>query len=209
MVMTAPKKRSYTDAQIAEIQQLSFQEGQENGRELAISSIEMNIENQLEQIFANLSNLLLDTQDQIEQVRGQAAELALIIAKKFVPALIEENPTAEIEKLFASCVSSLNAEPRIVIRVEESIVDILKDKIDSMARKAGYPGRIVLIGETYPHQAMCQIEWVDGGVTHRSPEQMNQIDQKIMAFTGKAVSDPYASPETQEDECDNQSEPNG
>ncbi len=193
MVAAAPKKRSYTDAQISEIQHHAFLEGQASGRELAISSIEMNIENQLEQIIANLSDLFLNTQDQIEKLQGQAAELALTIAKKFVPALIEENPTAEIERLFASCVGSLTAEPRIVIRVEESIVDILKDKIDSMARKAGYPGRIVLIGETYPHQAVCRIEWVDGGVTHRSPEQMNLIEQKIMAYTGKAFSDVNSS----------------
>ncbi len=177
------KKRVLTDAQISEIQEAAFQDGKRNGQETSLLRIEMQAEKFLEQISSDCTELFSKVDEHIELLRGQAAGLALIIAKKLAPALIASNPTAEIEELLASCVANLNAQPRIIIRVEESLLDALKEKIEFMAKKAGYPGRVVLIGETDVPGAACQIEWVDGGVTHRSAEQLAEIDRKIAQFT--------------------------
>ncbi|MEQ1889146.1 MAG: FliH/SctL family protein [Alphaproteobacteria bacterium] len=179
---TPPKKRSFTDAQISEIQEMAFQDGEKRGQEASLLHIEMQAGKFLEQISSNCSELFSKVDGHIELLRGQAAELALIIAKKLAPALIASNPTAEIEVLLASCAANLNAQPRIVIRVHESLLEALKEKIELMAKKAGYPGRVVLIGETEVDGAACQIEWVDGGVTHRSSEQLALIDKKIAEF---------------------------
>lgn len=179
---TPPKKRVFTDAQILELQEAAYSDGQRNGLELALSRIETRVEHSLEHILASCSELYLSLDSRIEMLRAEAAELALKLAKALVPALIASNPTAEIEALFASCVAHLHAEPRIVIRVEESLIGVLKERIESMARKAGYPGRIVLIGEADGNGAACQIEWVDGGVSHRSAAQLAIIDHKIAEF---------------------------
>ena len=176
------KKRVFTDAQISELQEAAYSEGQRDGLELALSCIETRVEHSLDHILANYSQLFSSVDGRIDLLRAEAAELALKLAKALVPALIASNPTAEIEALFASCVAHLHAEPRIVIRVEEALIGVLKEKIEAMARKAGYPGRIVLIGEADGNSAACQIEWVDGGVTHRSAAQLAMIDHKIAEF---------------------------
>lgn len=183
-----PKKRVLTDSQIVEIQEAAFLEGERAGLELALSRIESRGERSLERLLETYSELFQSVDDHIVMLRAEAAELALKLAKALVPALIASNPTAEIEALFASCVANLHAEPRIVIRVEESLLDLLKEKIEAMARKAGYPGRVVLIGEADTHGARCQIEWVDGGVMHRSPEQLALIDRKIAEFASRSNS---------------------
>lgn len=181
------KKLSFTDAQIKEIQHAAYSEGLLAGEDAALLRIQKRSEEILEQIAAQYSDLMSSVNDQICFLRGQSAELALLIAKKLTPALIAKTPTVEIEKLFLECVANLNAEPRIVIRVDEALIDDVKDKIDHLSRKAGYPGRVVLIGKPDALPAECQIEWADGGVTFRSPEQLAHIDQMIAEYVSGAA----------------------
>lgn len=179
---TPPKKRSFTDDQIKEIQEAAFSEGKMAGENEALLRIERQSEICLEHIFSQYSNLISSVDEKICLLRKDSAELALLIAKKLATALIAEKPTAEIEALFMSCVANINAEPRIVIRADENLIDILKEKIEHMARKSGYPGHVVLIGESDSHPAACQIEWADGGVSYRSSEQLALIDQLIADY---------------------------
>ncbi|MGK2870796.1 MAG: hypothetical protein ACSLFL_00905 [Alphaproteobacteria bacterium] len=182
-----PKKRTLTVAQIKEIEDAAFSAGLSAGEQAALLRIERQAEASLEQIFAQCSTLMSAVSEQVCLLRGHSAELALLIAKKLASALIAEKPTAEVEKLFLSCVANLNAEPRIVIRVSEELVDILKEKIDHMARKTGYPGRVVLIGDPDSRPAECQIEWADGGVTYRSSQQLELIDQMIAEYVSGTI----------------------
>lgn len=184
-----PKKRVLTNDQILEIQETAFSDGARSGETAALLKIEKKMDQTLDQIAAQYSGLFTEVNEQMAVLRCQAAELALVIAKKFAPAVIGRFPEAEIENLFTSCVANLNAEPRIVIRVEESLLDALKEKIEFMARKAGYPGRVVIIGEPDARHSECRIEWVDGGVMHRSPDQLAVIDQLISAYVSGTSAD--------------------
>ncbi len=182
-----PKKRSLTEAQIQEIQAAAHAVGVIAGEEASLKKIEKQAADVLEQISAQYAELFNNVAQDIAQIREQSAELALFIANAMVPALIAQQPCAEIERLFQACIANLNAEPRIVIRVEEALLETLKEKIDQMARQAGYPGRVVMLGEPGALPAQCQIEWSDGGVTHRSPEQLRLIEQRIAEYvTGRS-----------------------
>lgn len=175
-----PRKRALTEAQIEDIRREAFAEGVKKGESLALAGIEMRAVEILDHIAARIPAFYAQIADQIDVVRHQAASLAMEISNALVPALIAREPLAEIEKLFGACVEHLKAEPRIVIRVEDQLIEPLKDKIEGIAYQAGYPGRIVLLGEPEFLPAQCQIEWSDGGVNHRSPEQQGIIG-KILA----------------------------
>ena len=183
---TAPKKRFYTDSQIKEIQDAAYAEGVIAGESAALLKIEKQAEETLSILSSQYSSLISSVSDQVAFLRTQSAGLALIIAQKLASALIAEKPTAEIEKLFLSCLDNLNAEPRIVLRVDETLIEILKEKIERMAIKAGYPGRVILIGEPDTHPAQCKIEWSDGGVSYRSSEQLAHIDQVIANYVSRS-----------------------
>lgn len=179
-VKAPPRKRAFTDAQIEEIRLEAFAEGTKKGENSALMRIEMRAVEILEHIAAQIPALYVHIAEQMDVVRHHSASVALEIATALVPALIAREPLAEIEQLFGACVEHLKAEPRIVIRVEDQLIETLKDKIDGIAHQAGYPGRIVLLGEPEFLPAQCQIEWSDGGVNHRSPEQQGVI-KKILA----------------------------
>lgn len=178
----APKKRVLTEVQISEIQEKSFSEGVLAGEQAALMLIEKRVEENIAQIITQYSDLQTDVDEQISLMRCQFVNLALVIAKKLSSALIDKYPLEEIEKLFLSCVQNLNAEPRIVIRVNESLIDLLKERIEGVAKKAGYAGRIVILGEPETLSAACRIEWADGGVSCRSEEHLEQIDRMVSEY---------------------------
>lgn len=182
----ASKKRAYTDAQIEEIRDGAMADGMLAGEQAALQRIERRVEENLQIILANLSELHSEIEEKLRVLRAEAAELSLLVAKKLAASLIARQPLAEIEELFSACASSLNAEPRIVIRADESQAGILQEKIETLSRKAGYPGKIVIIGEPDMRDAQCQIEWSDGGVTYRSPDQLEYIDRLIREYAALA-----------------------
>lgn len=184
-----PRKRAYTDAQIENIREEAFNDGITAGEKSALSRIEMRCAETLTHISAQIPDLYTDVSEKITVLQKQSADLALLISKVLAPALIAREPLAEIEQLFVACVGHLRAEPRIVIRMEEGLVESLKDKLENVARQAGYTGRIVLLGEPDALPAQCQIEWADGGVTHRSPEQLAIIEKMISQYVTGANTD--------------------
>jgi flagellar assembly protein FliH len=192
------KKRVYNDEQITEIQNASFSEGLAAGEAAALTRVEQRIAATLDQIRDQYENLLADAAAHISSNLRQSAELALDISNALIPELIARQPIAEIEKLFVECIAHLKAEPRIVIRIEEALIDQLKKHIDHIAHQAGYPGKVILIADPDALPAQCQIEWSDGGVTHRSREQQALIERKVLDY----VSCYGISPEdTGEREC--------
>lgn len=181
-VISSPRKRVYTETQIEEIQNAAFSEGVAAGEKATLLRIEKKTEENLELLQQHYASMISEVERGMQMLRAEAAELALLIAQKLSTALIEQQPLVEIEQLFNSCIAHLNAEPRIVIRVGDILVDPLKDKIEGLARKAGYPGRIVIIGEPDALAAQTQIEWPDGGVNYRSPEMIAHIDKLISDY---------------------------
>jgi flagellar assembly protein FliH len=96
----------------------------------------------------------------------EAVEVAVAVARKLAPSLIEREPFAEISALASGCFRELVAAPHIVVRVNEGLYAAAREKIDEIARAHAFAGRLVVLGEPNISAGDCRIEWADGGV-HR------------------------------------------
>ena len=96
----------------------------------------------------------------------EAVEVAVAVARKLAPNLIEREPFAEISALAAGCFRELVAAPHIVVRVNDGLYAAAREKIDDIARAQAFAGRLVVLGEPNVASGDCRIEWADGGV-HR------------------------------------------
>lgn len=95
----------------------------------------------------------------------EAVEVAVAVARKLAPTLIEREPFAEIAALAGSCFRELIASPHIAVRVNDSLYAEAREKLDGIARAHGFEGRLVVLGEPGVANGDCRIEWADGGVT--------------------------------------------
>jgi flagellar assembly protein FliH len=145
---TAAHRRGYADAQ----------------RDAAIEA-GRRVANTLERIalcLGEANNALHEIETRLE---CEAVEVAVAVARKLAPALLEREPFAEISALAGSCFRELIAAPHLAVRVNDLVYATARERLDEIARAHGFEGRLVVLGEPGIGVGDCRIEWADGGVT--------------------------------------------
>ncbi|MCB1508253.1 MAG: flagellar assembly protein FliH [Hyphomicrobiaceae bacterium] len=119
-----------------------------------------------------------------ERVEREAAalSLALTVARKLAPALIEMNPRAEIEALIADALRPLSKTPHLVVRLAAEDAEALDATLSAMAREKGFAGRLVVLGEDSMARGDCRIEWADGGIVRERATIDAEIDRLVETY---------------------------
>jgi flagellar assembly protein FliH len=112
----------------------------------------------------------------------QAAVLAVTMAKKLAGALVERYPLAEIEAVARSVFGHLRAVPHVVVRVEASLVDAVKPRIDRVAAEAGFAGAVMVLGEPDIRVGDARIEWADGAAVRDSAALERVLDEVVRRY---------------------------
>jgi flagellar assembly protein FliH len=112
----------------------------------------------------------------------QAIEVAVAVARKLAPSLIEREPFAEITALAGGCFRELVAAPHIVVRVNEGLYAAAREKIEDIARAHAFGGRLVALGEPDIAAGDCRIEWADGGVRRDAGATDRAIGEAVARY---------------------------
>ena len=136
----------------------------------------------LERIAASLAeatNALAAIEARLE---CEAVEVAVAVARKLAPALIDREPFAEISALASNCFRELVAAPHIVVRVNDSLYAAAREKLDDVARAHGFEGKLVVLGEPSIGVGDCRIEWADGGVNREASAAEGAIGEAVTRY---------------------------
>jgi flagellar assembly protein FliH len=112
----------------------------------------------------------------------EAVEVAVAVARKLAPTLVEREPFAEISALASSCFRELIAAPHVVVRVNESLYAAAREKLDDVARAHGFEGKLVVLGEPGVGVGDCRIEWADGGVNREAGAADGTIGEAVARY---------------------------
>ena len=112
----------------------------------------------------------------------EAVEVAVAVARKLAPALIEREPFAEISALASNCFRELVAAPHVVVRVNDSLYAAAREKLDDIARAHGFEGKLVALGEPSVGVGDCRIEWADGGVNREASAAEGAIGEAVTRY---------------------------
>ena len=179
---------SLSQSKLEDMRAAAFAEGQEAGRVEALASLEQSCESLLQNILIAGQNLTSRQEEQVNLMHKEAAKLAFAIIGKLAPAMVEKTPLEEIELLVRQCLKNSPLEPRLVIRVDETILPAVQDRLEGIKQSSGYPGQVILISETMTHISDCRVEWANGGVERDFDSLMTTIETTIQQF--------IAAPET-------------
>ncbi len=164
------------------LRETAFAEGHEAGRAEALGGLEQSSDALLQNILTATQNLEQRQDEQVALMHKEAAKLAYAIIEKLAPAVVEKTPLAEIELLVDQCLKNSPLEPRLVIRVDDTILPNLQDKLEEMKRVSGYAGQVILISEPMPHVSDCRVEWANGGAERDFDSLMNTIETTVQQF---------------------------
>ena len=179
-----PAKPKFSEEDLEKARAEGSAAGKESGRQEAMESIEQQISQALSAISERLTGL---SQAQVQaserQTRG-AIEAALTIMRKMFPHLAARHGLAEIESVVCDCLERLRTEPRIVIRVADSLLDQVEQRVSQLAAHAGFDGKIVFLSQEGLQLGDIRVEWADGGAERDSSRLWREIDQIIARIIG-------------------------
>ncbi|MEX2248041.1 MAG: hypothetical protein WD671_00290 [Parvibaculum sp.] len=179
-VADALARRNPTAADLEQVRSEAYASGFAAGQAEAEARADRELHAAMHELAAGAASLISAMDAKTRSLTAEATQLAIICATKLAPATIAARPEAEIEAVVRDCLSHLNREPHILLRVSATLVDRLKDTVDRMAMERGLTGRIILLGEPNMNARDCIVEWADGGVV-RSHEDIEREMAEIVA----------------------------
>jgi flagellar assembly protein FliH len=160
----APQVRMVPEAEIEAARAEAFERGRAAGRAEVEDSTERSLVLMLEEVAAGTARMLREIEAELRGVRVEAATVAIAVARKLSARLVAHAPAAEIEALLAESMAGHAEEPRLVVRLDERLVDVMRRRLDPLLARQNFAGRVILVGEPGYSGADCRIEWPDGGV---------------------------------------------
>jgi flagellar assembly protein FliH len=115
------------------------------------------------------------------RMETEAVEVAVAVARKLCTELMAAEPLTEITALVSDCFRHLTSTPHIVVRINDSLYDTARERIEKLAKRNGFEGRLVILAEPDIPTGDCKIEWADGGVTL----ERAAIETKINELVGR------------------------
>jgi flagellar assembly protein FliH len=123
------------------------------------------------------------------RMETEAVDVAVAVARKLCSELIAAEPLGEITGLVSDCFSHLVSTPHLVVRINDSLYEGARERIEKLSRQSGFEGRLVILAEPEIATGDCRIEWADGGVVLERAAietKINELVGRYMASRGQA-----------------------
>jgi flagellar assembly protein FliH len=117
------------------------------------------------------------------RMETEAVDVAVAVARKLCIELIAGEPLGEITGLVSDCFSHLVSTPHLVVRISDSLYEAARERIEQLAKRSGFEGRLVILAEPEIETGDCKIEWADGGVVL----ERSAIEAKINELVGRYI----------------------
>jgi flagellar assembly protein FliH len=134
----------------------------------------------VEALTAQIRTALDESHAEVEALRGEAASIALAMARKIAPAALAALPAGDVEIALRQAMHQAIGEPRITLRAAPVVVEALKARLDEIAHEEGYEGRVMIAEDPHMQGGDCRIEWRGGGA-ERSEQMIEDALTALIA----------------------------
>ena len=159
-------------------------EGLDRGRNEALQAIEQSLARALEAIAERLPELERSLAEVQERQTQAAVAVSAALVRKLFPKLARDHGMAEIDAVVSEAMARLRDEPRIAIRVEDSLLDPVRTRVGELAEAKDFEGRIVYLAQDGMATGDVRVEWADGGAERNTEQTWQDIDDLIRHMSG-------------------------
>ncbi len=190
MDFSAPDKTRDRPATAVEIAQKiaaaearAYRDGHDAGQREAKAESDRRTALALEEIGIAIKGIAARFSGIETRMETEAVDVAVAVARKLCSELIAREPLGEITGLVKDCFSHLVSTPHLVVRINDSLYETARERIERLAKQSGFEGRLVILAEPEIEAGDCKIEWADGGVVL----ERAAIDGKINELVGRYI----------------------
>lgn len=174
-----PPEPTFSEAELIATREAALAEGYAAGEAAARAETARTLAEALAQISAKLAIIDGAMAEAGENAARLGIQTGVAVARRIVPNILRRHPTIEIETLFRSCLNDLADEPRVVLRVADPLLDVLQPDMQRLASRAGFGGKVIVIGDEQLDLGDCRVEWADGGAERDSARIWQGIDETV------------------------------
>jgi flagellar assembly protein FliH len=153
------RKKTMTVEEIENMCARAHREGTETAQVRANEAVNQT----LAAMIISLRAALDQTHEAIDQLRGEAAQLAFAAARKMASAALDTFPAADVENALRQAMHQAIGEPRITLRAAPEVIAVLAPRLEAIAQSESYEGRVLAAAEPTLKSGDCRIEWRGGG----------------------------------------------
>jgi flagellar assembly protein FliH len=164
----------------AQAERAAHARGVQEGRLQAEAQVQARLADAMTRLALAAAGLLAAADAREAEREAQAAEVALLIARKVAGDALAADPLAGIAEVARSALQHLRGVPHLVVRVHDSLVEEAEALVTRLARERGYDGRLVVLGDPDTLPGDARIEWADGGVVR----ERAQIEAAVAGALG-------------------------
>jgi flagellar assembly protein FliH len=176
------KKTKWTEKEVEDIRAEAYAAGEETARQAEELEASRQIAAGANLVAEQLGRLLENLRSERAQMREEAADIALAIARKLMPALMETAPMAEIDDVLTHSFALLRDEPRVVIYVSPDQLSLLQERIDELTAEHGFEGTLLMRIDETVALGDIRIEWSKGHITRDTPALDQEIETIVRTY---------------------------
>jgi flagellar assembly protein FliH len=174
-----PATPSEIAQKIASAEARAYREGFDAGQREAKAESDRRSALALEEIRIGIQGIAARFAGIETRMETEAVDVAVAVARKLCSTLIAGEPFGEITGLVSDCFSQLVSTPHLVVRINEQLYEVARERIERLAKQSGFEGRLVILAEPEIDTGDCKIEWADGGVVLERAAIEAKIDELV------------------------------
>lgn len=156
-----------------------FARGREAGLEAAGTAREAELERSLAALQARLADLAERSEAMAAVNSQEILHLTVAMLRRLFPRLTAAHGVAEIEAVIRDCLHRVRDEPRLVVRVADSLLDEIERRVGVLASRSGFEGRIVFLSQDDLRPGDVLVEWADGGAERNGGAVWREIESVL------------------------------
>jgi flagellar assembly protein FliH len=181
-----PPPPTFSEAELAAARDEGYADGLNAGQRQAEATTERLIAVALNSINGQLTQLTAAQAAATELAAAEAMQVAVSIVRKLAPTLAKRGGFAEIETLLADCLSRLEGESKITVRVAPELSEQIEVKINELIAKSAFEGKSIVLGDSSIPSGDCKVEWMNGGAERNAERLWSDIESLLADYLGEA-----------------------
>ncbi len=184
-VVRTPKQRKKTrwnEEEVEAIRAEAYAEGEAAGRESEAAEAARQVSASAATLVEQAKQLVTTLSSEHAMLRDEAAAIALVTARKLVPALMATAPTKEIEAVVADSLALMRDAPRVVVEIAPEHVSELEPLLNETAAGQGFEGNLVVRANENIGAGDVRLLWDGGEIVRDTPALEARIEQIIADY---------------------------
>ncbi|MFO7848422.1 MAG: flagellar assembly protein FliH [Spirochaetia bacterium] len=178
----AEEQKNIAQKQVQEIKDGAYKEGFEAGREEGFTSGKEEVERLIEQLHHIIDKTLEKRKEIIEESETQLINLVLIIAKKVVKVISENQKNVVVNNVIQA-LRKLKSRGEVLLKVNLDDVDITTEHVKDFMRMVENVQSITVVEDSTVDKGGCIVETDFGEIDARISSQLHEIEEKILELS--------------------------